>query len=994
MNNTYRINIQSKKKCSNAISYENKINSLGYNVEIKFSFVYTINYPFNQTQIEKIASSLCNTVFQIYSINDPIENLKNNEFDYVLELGYLPGVTDNVANTTTDIINDLFKFDIGRNKVFSSKLLFIKNKSNKKLTNQDLHQIANELINVLIERYHLKSYDEYYKKGMDKIIPEVKLVNETKVIEVDLEISDEDLINLGKKGIYDKELKIHRGPLALDYDYLIAIRDYFRKEKRNPTDIEIETIAQTWSEHCKHTIFASSIDDVKEGIFKKYIKGATKKIRENLGKNDFCVSVFKDNSGSIIFDENYMVSDKAETHNSPSALDPFGGAVTGIVGVNRDTIGFGLGALPIANKYGFCLGYPEDKKVIYRSKNKENPVLLPHRIMEGVVEGVNFGGNCSGIPTPLGFVFFDNSYKGKPLVFVGTIGLIPFKLKDERKSHEKTALLDDYIVMIGGRVGKDGIHGATFSSEALTSGSPATAVQIGDPITQKKFSDAIIKEARDLSLFNSITDNGAGGLSSSVGEMALQSNGFEIDLEKVPLKYPGLQPWEIWISESQERMTLSIPQNKLNQFKELMEKRGVEVSVIGKFTSTGRGIINFNGKKIFDMDLNFLHYGLPNKKLKTKPYNYNQSEPNINKSNYKEILRDLLNSHNICSFEYISKQYDHEVQSNSVIKPLQGKGRVNGTASVIKPLFSSKKGVVISQSVLPRLSEINCYEMAANVIDTSIRNAVAVGGNINHMALMDNFCWCSSNEPERLHQLKDTAKACYDYSIIYNTPFISGKDSMFNDFKGYDKDNNEMKISVLPTLMISTMSVIEDVEKTCTMDFKLANDLIYVIGLTKDELGGSEFYNLFNEIGNKIPKVNPQEARKLYEKIYELINKDFLSSCFSVSLGGILIGLAKMSIAGKLGLEIDLKKIPTDINLNNQSEINKILFSETQSRFIVTIDPNKKDEFENEMKEFIHKKIGVVKDNNDFKIYYEDKLILNDNVEELELIYKKRFKDF
>jgi phosphoribosylformylglycinamidine synthase subunit PurSL len=989
-NNVFRINIEAKKKCSNAISYENKINSLGYDVEINFSFVYTINYSFNEKEIEKIAFSLCNPVYQNYLINDSIENLKTNKFDFVLELGFLPGVTDNVANTTTDIIKDLFKLDIGRNKVFSSKLLFIKNKSEKKFTKEDINKIAYELINILIERYHVKSYDEYIKNGMDKIIPEVKLNDETKILEINLEIDDKQLIDLGKKGIYDKNLGLYRGPLTLDYDYLIAIRDYFRKEKRNPTDIEIETIAQTWSEHCKHTIFASSLDEIKEGIFKKYIKGATAKIRQNLGKNDFCVSVFKDNSGSIIFDENFMITDKAETHNSPSALDPFGGAVTGIVGVNRDTIGFGLGALPIANKYGFCLGYPEDQDVIYRSKNKENAVLLPKRIMDGVVEGVNFGGNCSGIPTPLGFVYFDDSYKGKPLIFVGTIGLIPLKLTDGRKSYEKNALPGDNIVIIGGRVGKDGIHGATFSSEALTSGSPATAVQIGDPITQKKFSDAIIKEARDLGLYNSLTDNGAGGLSSSIGEMALQSNGFEVDLEKVPLKYPGLQPWEIWISESQERMTLSISDDKLNEFKELMERRGIEVSVIGKFTNSGRGIINFNGKKIFDMDLNFLHDGLPNKQLQTKPYNYNQREPKINSQNYKDILRKLLYSHNICSYEYISKQYDHEVQCNSVIKPLQGKGRVNGTATVIKPLFSSKKGVVISQSVLPRLSEINCYDMAANVIDTSIRNAVAVGGNINHMALMDNFCWCSSTEPERLHQLKDTAKACYDYSIIYNTPFISGKDSMFNDFKGYDVNNNEMKISALPTLMISTLSVIENVENTCTMDFKFPNDLIYVIGLTKDELGGSEYYNLFNEIGNNIPKVDANKARKLYEKMYYLINKNILSSCFSVSLGGIIVGLAKMSIAGRLGLEVDIKKIPVNENL----DVETILYSETQSRFIVTIGPNKKDEFEKEMQHFIHAHIGVVKSNEEFNVFYDKDLIIKDNIDELDLVYKKKFKNY
>ncbi|MBW2981674.1 phosphoribosylformylglycinamidine synthase [Candidatus Woesearchaeota archaeon] len=975
----FRISIDTKEKSSEAKVLEKKLKSLGYDLSLEISKVYTIQHDFTEDQIKKIADALHNPVVEAIRINQPLKK----EFSWALELGFLPGVTDNVANTTAEIINDIFKMELGRNKVFTSKVLFITADSLRK---EDIQFIANELINTLIERFHIKSHYRYTQNnGMDYIVPEVKLEQAQYIVRINLDVDDKTLLELGKKGILDPKTNERRGPLALDLDYLHAIQDYFKKENRKATDIEIESIAQTWSEHCKHTIFAGEMDDIKEGLFSRYIKGATKKIREDLdeNENDFCLSVFSDNSGAIIFDNKYMITDKVETHNSPSALDPFGGAITGIVGVNRDTIGFGLGALPIANKYGFCLGKPEDKSIIYRGKDKTNPALTPRRIMDGVIHGVNVGGNCSGIPTPNGFVYFDDCYKGKPLIFVGTVGLIPRKVNG-RESHEKKAMPGDNIVMIGGRVGKDGIHGATFSSEAMDSGSPATAVQIGDPITQKKLSDAVVKEARDKKLYSSMTDNGAGGLSCSVAEMAKESGGFIVNLEKIPLKYPGLQPWEIWISESQERMTLAVPDERLEEFMNLMKIRGVEATVIGKFNDSDKAVVKFNEKEILNLDMDFLHNGLPTRKLTTKPYPYNKKEPIINIENHQELFEKILGNHNNCSFEFISKQYDHEVQNNSAVKPLQGKGRVNSSASVIKPLFKSKKGVILSQALFPRLSEINCYNMAACAIDTAIRNCVAAGGNINHLALLDNFCWCSSDEPERLAQLKETAKACYDYAISYKTPFISGKDSMFNDFKGFDENNNPIKISVLPTLLISSIGIIEDVNDTATMDFKSEGDLIYVIGETKDECGGSEFYHVFNKIGARSPKVDASKARQLYEKMYKLHKKGILSACASVNQGGLLITLAKMAVAGQLGAEIDIKKAP-----NQELPIEKICYSESQSRFIITINPKNKEEFENSMQNFVFAQIGIIKN----QTFIVNEIIKTD-IKKLEHIYKERFKDF
>ena len=477
--------------------------------EIYLSNNYLLNIDLNESEAKKIADSLTQHVTQNFTINTPF--IPAN-FTYAVEIGFLPGVTDNVAHTVMEMIEDSFKSS-GRIKIDPEKSVYttITYFINGNIQIDDAHRIGMELYNPLIERMKILSKGDYIaNNGMGADIPVVHISERPEADEVNLNVSNEELIRLGKEGIQDKN-GTRRGPLALDLLFISKIKKYFMDiEKRNPTDVELESIAQTWSEHCKHTIFASKLDEIDEGIFKKYIKAATDTIRKKKGSKDFCVSVFEDNAGGIVFDENYIVSDKVETHNSPSALDPFGGAITGIVGVNRDAIGFGMGAKPIANRYGFCFADPWDESPLYRQKNKDSQLLSPRRIMEGVIRGVNAGGNQSGIPTPQGFLYFDKRYKGKPLVFVGTVGLLP-RTVNGASSVEKKAIPGDCIVMAGGRVGRDGIHGATFSSEALDSGSPAAAVQIGDPITQKKLSDAIVKSARDKGLYNSITDNGAGG---------------------------------------------------------------------------------------------------------------------------------------------------------------------------------------------------------------------------------------------------------------------------------------------------------------------------------------------------------------------------------------------------------------------------------------------------------------------------------------------------
>lgn len=977
----HRIEVANKGADSRAKTLLVRLRREGLKVnQIWVADVYTIEKRLSAEVLEQIGQALANPVIQEFKINEP---LAPSKFDWALEIGFLPGVTDNVATTTKEIISDLLKTRFREHEsVCTSLLYFFKGP----LTRAEVQRIGEIKANPLIQRLTIKDFKQFQKDGgMDRVVPRVTL-QKVETLEVNLQIPEKELIKIGKEGIRGQD-GVSRGPLALDLDSMKAIRDYFKKQKRNPTDVELESLAQTWSEHCKHTIFASPMDEIKDGLFKGLIKRATHEIRKKKGKEDFCVSVFTDNSGGIVFDKDWIVTDKAETHNTPCTLDPFGGSVTGIVGVNRDCLGFGMGAKPVINRYGFCLADPRKENDLYRAKNRQNPALSPHKVMDGVVDGVNAGGNQSGIPTPQGFLVFDDRYRGKPLIFVGTVGLIPRKVKG-KPSWEKYAQAGDNIVMVGGRVGQDGIHGATFSSEALHEGSPATAVQIGDPITQKKMSDAIAKEARDRDLYHSITDNGAGGLSCSVAEMARECGGSEVDLDKVPLKYPNLEPWKIWISESQERMTLAVPPEKTEALINLFCRRGVEATVIGTFTNSGRCMVRFNGKSVMDMGLKFLHEGVPMKKIKTVLKKTKHPEPAFPcPKNLTSALLEMLERPNVASFEFLSTQYDHEVQAGSVIKPLQGPGRVNGEAAVTRPVLTSQRALVTSQGLHPSYSDIDPYAMAACSMDTAIRNAVAVGANPDYLAIMDNFCWCSSDDPKRLGELKVAVQACYDTATVYGTPFISGKDSMFNDFKGYDAQGKPIKVSVPPTLLISGLGVIPDAAKSVSLDAKIPGDLIYVLGLTKLELGGSEYFAMKGSIGNAVPQVNAKKALELYRKIYEAAQKELLASCISVNVGGLGVALAKMAIAGQLGLEVALSKVTQE----GVSRDDHLLFSESQSRFVMTIDPKNQKKFEAHFGA-LASLVGHVRKDDQFML--TGQAPIKTIIEMLEGAYKKTFKNF
>jgi phosphoribosylformylglycinamidine synthase subunit PurSL len=916
-----------------------RIRSQGFPVdELHLAEVYTIATvarDFTRDELVQIGSQLINPVVQEFTVDEATKPL----FDYAIEVGFLPGVTDNVGATARQMIEDFLSLKFGEGEaVYTSQLYFVRGR----LGAGALQGLASTLANPLVNRVLTKTRAEYGQAGMDRVVPYVELHELPTAEMVDLDLDDAGLARLGKEGIPDPQTHQRRGPLALDLSQLHAIRDYFLARGRRPTDLELESLAQTWSEHCKHTIFASAMDDdVPKGLYKTYIQAATNEIRQEAGDRDICVSVFSDNSGAIVFDDEYLVTHKVETHNSPSALDPFGGALTGIVGVNRDTIGFGLGAKPCINVYGFCVGDPDKAVPLFRGKDATNPVLSPRQILDGVVRGVGVGGNCSGIPTPQGFCYFDPRYGGKPLVFAGTVGVMP-RVQGGRKLHEKAARAGDLIVMLGGRVGKDGIHGATFSSEVLDQKSPVTAVQIGDPITQKKFSDVIVKEARDLGLYRSITDNGAGGLSCSVAEMAKECNGCRVQLDLVPLKYPGMAPWEIWISESQERMTLAVPPEQLSEFMDLMARREVEATVIGEFTENGRCVVECGGKIVMDIELAFLHDGLPKKHLKTRLTKQTFPEPDTPcPERLDDSLLAMLKRRNICSTEFISIQYDHTVQGGHVLGPVQGKGRVQGVASLTKVVPGSKKAVGLSQALFPSYAEIDPYRMAGAGIDTAIRGLVALGIPPSAIAILDNFCWCSSDDPERLGQLKLAAQGCYDFAKAFGTPFISGKDSMFNDFSGFDASGSPVKISVPPTLLISSIGVHADAAKAVSLDAKIAGDLVYVIGTTRAELGGSEYYAMLGGIGNEVPALDAAAAKDRYTRLAGAIAHELVASAFPVSHGGLLVALAKVAIAGRHGMELTVT-IPAGMRPDH------FLFSESLGRFVITIAPDNKRAFEQE----------------------------------------------
>ena len=872
----------------------------------------------------------------------------------IVEIHLKSGVTDPVAQSVMTAIEDMGK---KCDAVRTARKYIIFGEINEKQLKKIVRRLSNDCIEVVV----IGADAEPPSPHIEPYKLELKTIQLTA-------LDDAQLLQLSKKM-----------DLFLNVVEMKTIQDYFKSIGREPSDIELEALAQTWSEHCVHKTLKSSVDFDFNGEkihFDNLIKETIFKATKLLDK-DWCISVFRDNAGVIEFDETDAICFKVETHNHPSALDPYGGAATGIGGVIRDPMGTGLGAKPIANTDIFCFAEP-DKSF------DEIPggILHPKRIAKGVVAGVRDYGNRMGIPTVNGAIFFDDRFLGNPLVFCGNIGIMP---KD--KCFGK-ANAGDLVMVVGGRTGRDGIHGATFSSGAMTHEHETIfshAVQIGNAITEKKVLDTLL-QARDAGLYDAITDCGAGGLSSAVGEMGAEL-GAQVNLDKIPLKYAGLNYTEIWISEAQERMVIAVRPENLEKISKIFADENVEATVIGEFTNDKKLTLKYQDTQVGQLDMDFLHDGLPKYSRKASWQEKTFSEPALEKKeNYSDDLMKILSTYNVASKEWVIRQYDHEVQGGSVIKPLGGiTNDAPNDAAVVQPKYNSNKGVAIGCGINPLYGDIDPYWMTLATIDEAIRNIICVGARPDRIALLDNFCWADCKKEETMGSLVRASQACFDGAMGFSAPFVSGKDSLNNNFLCDDGT----EISIPATMLISAMGIVNDVNKCTTMDLKSAGNHLFVVGLTKNELGGSHYYKTKNQLGANVPKTDLKIAKLTAEKIYSAIDAELIASCHDCSEGGIAVALAEMAFAGGLGVDADLKGLAKSDDCTN---IASQLFSESVSRYIVEVEPKNYNEFAKLMLGVPFGQIGKVTSDKKVVIKANGKSVINADIDTLKDAWQKPLK--
>ncbi|KUK55739.1 MAG: Phosphoribosylformylglycinamidine synthase 2 [Marinimicrobia bacterium 46_47] len=950
---------------------------------VKSSRLFTVRLDVSPEEIRLFAESvLRDPVMQDVYIGTfyPAEG-----FARKLLIAKRPGVTDDEGISAQKALGDILNraFSTHVQQIYTADLFYFE----KPVAHKDLITLGEELLgNPLINHFEAGPVDEPVT-----YVPDVRMGSRAEIRTIPVNREDNELLQLSSEML-----------LSLNLDEMKTIRDYFNREdvrsarkkaglNEHPTDCELEILGQTWSEHCKHKEFNALIhfrdeetgqDEIIDSLFKTYIRKSTDIIRKRFEKagNPWLLKVFTDNAGVVRINEDSCFIWKVETHNSPSALDPYGGALTGIVGVNRDPLGTGIGgARLLFNTNVLCFGNPDHPGELLPGQ------LHPRRIMTGVVKGIEDGGNKSGIPTINGSVIFDNRFSGKPLVFCGTAAVMPLTYGD-RPTWIKSIDPGDRIVMAGGRVGKDGIHGATFSSLEIDEHSPRSAVQIGSPITQKNMSDFMVDAARQ-GLIKCSTDNGAGGLSSSIGELAQISGGAEVYLDQVPLKYPGLQPWEIFVSESQERMTLVIEPDQVEKVFDLAKLYDVEVTDIGCFTGSGHLKLFYEKQPAALLDLDFLHNGVPRKHLEAVWKRPDLQEPErTEEPDIKETLLALLGSLNICSRESIIRRYDHEVKGRTVVKPLMGEeGHAPQDAGVIRLDFDSWEGIAVSNGIMPKFGDIDAYEASAGAFDEAVRQIISVGGrlpdpedfNSPFWSVNDNFCVPDSvYDPEtnpdgkyKLAQLVRMNQALFDMATTFNIPMTSGKDSMKNDFR-----KGKVKISVPPTVLYSMAAKIDDIRTVTTSDFKRPGDAIYLVGKTRDELGGSEFYRLLGYLGAHVPKVHKAYALNLYRLMGIAHREGFLASSHDLSDGGLAVALAECVIGGPWGAAVDVGY--GDLPLIPE------LFSESHSRFVVSVPAINQTTFENLLGSDA-RFLGAVLDEPVLKISFKGEKILDVSKEEM-----------
>ncbi len=826
---------------------------------------------------EKLLSESIN---QKYTIDEQIFNARSK-----IEVAYKPGVMNpevaSILKSAKDLKVKLISADSSWEYHFFGAL---------SLENINELGLYNPLIEYLVDK-------------PPKTLQISGIVGPTNIVLI-RNCSDENLLELSK----DK--------LFLNLSEMKVIQEYFRKIKRDPTDIELETLAQTWSEHCAHKTFKANliIDGEKKKPLMERIKTEALKHPKNI------VSAFGDNSGVMKFYDGYSICGKVETHNSPSAIEPYGGAMTGSGGVFRDVLGTGQGAKAIASTDIFCFADPNLPK-----KDLPPGCLSPDYLLKRVVEGVRDYGNRMGIPTNNGSIHFHEDFRAKPTVIVGAYGIIPTK-----KARKGTPIKGDLVVAVGGRTGRDGIHGATFSSAEMTDKTisiNSSAVQIGNAIEEKRMFDAII-EARDYDLIRAITDCGAGGFSSAVGEIGSKT-GVRVDLENAPLKYHGLSPWEIWVSESQERMVIAIAKKNIKKFLEICKKYNVEAAILGNFTGTKKLEVFYGKKQIANLSMEFLHNGLPQRLMigRKSKLEISKKEPKLprKESDWIEIYKKVLSHGNINSKEPIVRMYDHSVQGTNDLQPYSGEKLDSPNDSVVlRPILDKKYGMILSHGINPILNRINPYDGSIWAGVEALSNYVSVGGDIEEASLINNYIWPFPDE-ESLYSLDKSVDAVVDLMKNFKIPVISGKDSLSSTYR-----KGDTVIKIPPVLCISVFGRISDTTKTISSDLKKNNSVIVLVGsLDTNSMGGSVYFDVNNLLGERVPRIDLIEFSKIAKVISKGILDGKILSCHDISEGGILTSVFEMCIGGDMGVNLKLPK--------NKRE-DYFIFNETAGAFLVEVE--------------------------------------------------------
>lgn len=837
---------------------------------------------------------------EYYSIEAPIE-ISRPENHRVIEVGYKPGVMNPEAASLEKITREL-----------GFKCLAVD-------TSIEYHFISGGIVNPTDEEIETILNRLLVNKTTQTVITEkpATLIIEGqagKVFTVPIrDANDEELI------------KLSAGKLFLNLEEMKVIKNYFQKIGRDPTDAELETIAQTWSEHCGHKTFKAKI--MIGGQEKEPLITRLKRVSALYGNG--VLSSFVDNSGVIEFYEGMAVCGKVETHNSPSAIAPYGGAATGSGGVFRDIMGTGQGAKVIASTDMFCLAPPN-----LPSELLPSGCLCPENILRNVIRGVGDYGNRMGIPTNNGSLHFHEDFRAKPSVIVGAYGILP-----ANHSKKGSPRAGDKIIAVGGRTGRDGIHGATFSSGTMTDKTisvNSAAVQIGNAIEEKRMFDALL-DCRDNGFIGAITDCGAGGFSSAIGEMGSET-GVLVYLEKAPLKYTGLNPWEIWISESQERMIVAVAPENVSEFISICAGYNVEAVELGEFGSK-RLIVTYNGENVCDLDMEFLHNGLPQRVMTGKWTKEEHSEPYVSglltNEDYAKKFFQVIGHLNVCSKEPIVRRYDHGVQGTNVLPPYAGVNQDGpNDAAVLTPILGKPYGLVISHGFNPILNRIDPYQGSICAAVEALSNLAAVGGNYRESWLIDNFIWPFPDE-ESLGALDMAVDACVDIMHAFKIPFISGKDSLSSTYKG-KQNGKDIVIKIPPVLCVSAFGKIPDARKTVSAEFKKPGSVIVLLGqMDFNAMGGSAYYQIHGIKGGNVPKVNLKLQPKIFDCLHRLISEGKILAAHDISEGGMAVAVAEMCFGGDMGARLTgLHRL----QMRHSANLDFILFNETPGCFILEID--------------------------------------------------------